>query len=229
MTTDTANEVSAEQYNSEAYLASLSPIEARALELLGDGHPQGVVASTLGVSPGRITQYLANEHFSAEVSKLKYVALQSHTNADKKVDRIADKILDKIEKNLPLMHKTGELIKAFQILNSAKRRGAPTDGTSTLINATIVNLTLPAAIVNKYKTDSQSQVIEVNDKPFLTAPSHMLPALSAEAINTAQVEQIERVNNAAETIREVFTDAEARRELSKPVRVKGQTVSAEDL
>lgn len=208
---------------------TLSVVEARALELLGQGHPQEVVASTLGVSPSRVTQYMSNEWFASEVAKLRYNSLSAHTEADKKVDRIADKILDKIEKSLPLMHKTGELIKAFQVLNGAKRRGAPTETTSTLINATIINLALPAAIVNKYKTNAQSQVIEVNDKPFVTAPSNMLPQLSADAIATKSAEQIEQVNNASDTIREVFKSAEAHREHSHPVKIGRQTISAEDL
>lgn len=204
-------------------LNSLSLVERRALELLGNGHSQEIVASTLGVTPGRITQYLSQDWYAAEVSKLKYAALRAHTDADKKVDRITDKILDKIEKSLPLMHKTGELIKAFQVLNGAKRRGAPSDTTVNLISNTVVNLTLPTAVVNKYKTNSNAQVIEVNDKPFLTAPSNMLPDLAKQAAISAQAKQIEEVNNAADSIREIFTSS------SRPLVIKGQTVCAEDL
>lgn len=205
-------------------LPTLTSLESRALELLGDGHPQEVVASTLGVTPARITQLMSLEWFSNEVSKLRFTRLQTQTIRDKSIDRIEDKILVKLEKSLPLITRTGDLVKAFQVLNSAKRRGSPVDTAAQLINQTVINLTLPAAIVNKYKSNEQAQVVEVNGKSFLTAPSNLLPELAKS------VEVKDEVHDAAKAIRAGIEAAEtATKQISRAPISNGSEISADDL
>lgn len=194
----------------------MSATEARALELLGDGHSQDIVATTLGVTASRVSQLMAQDWFKEEVVKRRYSRQQEANLVDAKINRLEDKILDKLEKSLPLISRSGELIKAFSVLNSAKRRGSQSDPNQTLINQTVVNLTVPVALVNKYKTDSNSQVIEVNDKPFLTAPSNILPNIASTVLEQTKEEQ----QHAMEQIAQQF---------SVPINVKGQAVSAEDL
>jgi hypothetical protein len=155
----------------------MNDTEARALSLLGDGYSAEVVAKAIGVTPARISQMLSNDEFKELVAELRFENLQLQTTRDKRLDTLEDKTLDKLEKYLPLITRPMELIKAFQTLNSAKRRGSPAEAGATLINQTVVNLTIPSAIINKYKADANGQVIEVNDMPFISAPSSLLPTL----------------------------------------------------
>lgn len=194
----------------------MSATESRALDLLGDGHSQEVVASTLGVTSSRVSQLMAQDWFKEEVVKRRYSKQQEANLVDAKINRIEDKILDKLEKSLPLISRSTDLIKAFSVLNGAKRRGSQSDPNQTLINQTVVNLTMPVALVNKYKTDSNSQVIEVNDTPFLTAPSSILPSIAPVILKQTKEEEIHAMEQIA-------------KQFSLPVNVKGQAVCAEDL
>lgn len=195
---------------------TLSRTEERAIGMLGDGHSQEIVASTLGVTASRISQMMSQDWFKEEVVRRRYSKQQEANLVDAKINRLEDKILDKLEKSLPLISRSSELIKAFATLNGAKRRGSQSDSNQTLINQTVVNLTVPVALVNKYKTDSNAQVIEVNDKPFLTAPSNILPDIASTVLKQTKEEQQHAMEQIAQ-------------QLSVPINVKGQAVSAEDL
>lgn len=209
-----AEEVAGVTENHEPVLApKRTQLESRAMELLGDGHSQEIVASTLGVSPGRITQLMSAEWFAQEVAKLRLERLQEHTARDKKLDSLEDRLIEKLDKSLNLIHKPMDMLKAFREINQAKRRGNPADTGATLINQTVVNLTLPAAAVNKYRANAAGQVIEVNDKPFLTAPTSLLPEIAKNAIRPTNLPP---ANGSSETV-------------SNPVVIKGQSIRPEDL
>ena len=59
-----------------------STTEEKALDLLGKGIANEIVASALGVTPARITQLLADENFAAEVQKRRFLNLQKNTMRD---------------------------------------------------------------------------------------------------------------------------------------------------
>lgn len=147
-----------------------SSIEERALSLLGAGINSESVASALGVTPARISQLLAEKHFSQAVSKLRYENLQKHNKRDDLYDSLEDKLLIKLEKSLPLLVRPETILKAMTVVNGAKRRGqsAPQQVSN---QQNIVNLILPAVIAEKFTIDINNQVTRAGDQDLMTMPS----------------------------------------------------------
>ena len=169
-----------------------SATEDRALTLLGTGISAESVASALGVSPARISQLLSNKEFSAQVANLRYEGLQAHNTRDAKYDSLEDKLLDKLEKNIGLLFKPGEILKAIQVVNSAKRRGqsAPEQVTTS---QNIVNLVLPAQIMQKFTTNVHNQVVSAGDQNLVTMQANrLLDIAEAEIAKGAKPEQPEQ-------------------------------------
>lgn len=145
-------------------------LEEKAMNLLGSGIAAESVASALGVTPGRIAQLLSNEAFSDQVSKLRYISLQSHNIRDDKYDRLEDKLITKLEYSLPLMVKPGDILNAVKVVNSAKRRGQ--SAPQQVVNQqNIINLTLPVVIAEKFAMNVNNQVVKAGEQELLTMPS----------------------------------------------------------
>lgn len=201
-----------------------NPVEAKALALLGKNFPQEAVAKALGVTPGRISQLMADEGFAAEVANLRYQNLQAHSERDERIDRIEDKLLDKLEKAIPLLsaQEPAKIAKIWKDVNAAKRRGAAAENNNTLVSQTIINLTLPTQIINKYRSNDQSQVIEIDGKPFITAQPQMLEHELKEKENETRRLGTDDPGEVGEV------DRPTTQRNFAPAR-KGQAISAEDL
>lgn len=146
-------------------------IEQRALELLGNSNLNpSVVANALGVTPARISQLLAIEEFSQEVTRRRFINLRANSSRDDRWDGLEDKLLDRLEKLLPSMFKANDVLKALQVANQAKRRGV-TDPNAGAIAQTVVPLQLPASIINNYqvKVDVHNNVVQAGDQSLVTA------------------------------------------------------------
>lgn len=161
-----------------------SSIEDRALHLLGAGVEQEAVASALGVTASRISQLLADDHFSSKVSELRYASLTEHNLRDGKYDKLEDRLLDKLDKALPLLVKPESILKAVTIVNGAKRRGHTTTNQVTN-NQNIVNLILPSVITQKFTTNIDNQVIKAGNQDLLTMASGNL----LEQVEKAETER----------------------------------------
>lgn len=149
--------------------------EDRALALLGSGVQPEAVAAALGVSPSRISQLLSNEAFAAQVAELRFNNLQKHNARDNKYDILEDKLLDKLERSIPLLLRPGEILKAIQTINGAKRRGQ--SAPEQIHNQqTIVNVVLPTQIIQKFTTNVDNQVIKIGDEDLQTIQSGSLLA-----------------------------------------------------
>lgn len=147
--------------------------EERALKLLGTGVSAEQVAAALGVTPARISQLLADETFASKVADLKYSNLLSQSERDVRADTIEDKLLTKIENLLPLMMRPMEAVKAYQVVNGAKRRGSQGLQGATA-NLQVVQIAMPTQIVQKFVTNIQNQVIQAGDQQLLTIQSGTL-------------------------------------------------------
>jgi len=158
----------------------LTPItgvtEDRAAALLGSGISPLVVANSLGISPSRISQLLSDENFSARVAELRYKNLAKHNERDGVADGIEDAILEKLEESLPLVHRPMELVKMYQIVNAAKRRGTGTPE-AMVEKQSIIQLVVPIQILNKFQTNQQGQVVTVGSQDLLTIQSGALDNL----------------------------------------------------
>lgn len=158
--------------------------EDRALQLLGAGVPPESVANALGVSPSRISQLLSDETFKEQVILLRYENLQKHNARDNAYDGLEDELLIKLRRSLPMIIRPAEILKALQVINAAKRRGQSAPE-STVNQATIVNITLPAQVVTKFVTNVNNQVIKAGEQELITIQSGQL---------LSQVENKDQIN-----------------------------------
>lgn len=158
--------------------------EDRALSLLGSGVAAESVAAALGVTAGRISQLMANKEFADQVVALRYDNLQSHNTRDASYDTIEDKLIDKLERQLPLIMRPAETLKALQVVNAAKRRGqsAPEQVTN---QQNIVALILPAVIAKQFVVNADNQVVKAGEQELITIQAGNLLA-STESKQTEE-------------------------------------------
>lgn len=152
---------------------SLTLTESRALSLLGSGSSAEQVASALGVTPSYISQLLANEDFKLKVAELRYANLAKHNQRDDKLDALEDKVLEKLESTIALCFKPMELVKAFQVINGAKRRGQ--SAPAQIVNTqNLVTINMPTQIINKFTSNIHNQVVQVGSQNLETIQSGSL-------------------------------------------------------
>ena len=166
-------------------LPQMNATQERAMALLGSGYPPSIVASSVGVSESYLSQLLSLDWFATQVQELKFLNLRKHTELDDAYDDLEEKLLKKLDKLVPLLIKPMDITKVLQTVNGAKRRGS---GGSDVghITQNIVNLTLPAALLQKFIKNINNQIVEVQDgtgqpKSLVTTSSSALERLSREA------------------------------------------------
>jgi hypothetical protein len=160
---------------------TISATEERALTLLGQGIEPSQVAAAIGVTPARISQLISDPEFAAKVADLRFKSLQKHNERDGSYDSLEDELLEKLKHMIPYMLKPMEVLRAIQVINGAKRRGASSEG-AIQNQTTVVQLVLPATIMNVFtkqevKVDINNQVIQAGDQSLVTAQVGMLQNL----------------------------------------------------
>jgi len=160
----------------------------RALALLGAGVAPAQVAASLGVTDSYISQLVSDEHFAARVAELRFESLQKHNARDNKYDDMEDKLLERMEDCLPLMHRPMEILKAIQVINMAKRRGQSTPESLTN-KQTVIQLNIPVQILNTFRANPQGQVTEIGNQSLLTIQSGSLESLVKEKRNGGELQQ----------------------------------------
>lgn len=171
-------------------------IKEKALSLLGAGVPAEQTAAALGVTAPYISQLLSEEDFAAAVAEKKYLTLAKHNQRDESLDTLEDRLIGQINKQLPLMiGKPMEIVKAFQIVNGAKRRGqsAPASITNQQ-NLTQINI--PTSIVNKFTVNINNQVTQAGNQDLLTIQSGTMLRQAKQA-HPELVKQLQGVSNDA--------------------------------
>lgn len=157
-------------------------LQLKGLELLGSGISPVVVATTLGITEGAVSQWLSQKEFAEQVTARRFNNMQKHSARDAKWDELEDKLLQKMQDLIPFMFKPMEIFRALQLANSAKRRG-PSAPENTHIANTVVNLQIPVQIVQKFTKNADNQVIELTAAPvkqsLVTIDSNSLLALKA--------------------------------------------------
>lgn len=167
--------------------------EERALKLLGQGIPPSAVASALGVEVSRISQLLSDDDFASKVVELKFESLSRHNERDAVIDGMEDKLLEQLKYALPMMTRPMEIIKAFSVLNAAKRRGqsAPEQITA---KQSIIQLNIPAVLLQHFTTNVHNQVVQVGEQSLLTIPSANLLKSVAPASSPQSTPTVENAN-----------------------------------
>lgn len=157
----------------------LNLTESRALELLGSGAAPEQVAAACGVSVSRISQLLSDTEFAAAVADLRFQSLSKHNTRDSEYDNMEDALLERMKNLLPLMMRPMEVLRAISVINAAKRRGASAPSQVTQSGATVVNITLPQIIVDRFTnarivTNSDNQVVKAGEQDLVTMQSGTL-------------------------------------------------------
>lgn len=154
-------------------MAIAQVLEERIATLLGDGIPAATVAASLGCSESYISQLLSQDDFKQRISTARYEVLAKHNERDASYDTLEDKLLLKLDSSLPLMHRPAEILKALQVVNAAKRRGASAPE-AIQEKAVVLKLVMPAQIMHKFTVNIQNQVIQAGEQELLTISSKEL-------------------------------------------------------
>lgn len=155
----------------------------RALTLLGQGHPQSVVASALGVSESYISQLLSDEQFSAQVQELRVASLSAATDLDNKYNNIENELLGKLENVAKLFVSPREILNALTKINAMKRRGASV-APEAIPKERIVVLELPQKVNYNFVTNINQQVVEIQSD-----------GESAQSLITIPINELGRIAN----------------------------------
>lgn len=169
---------------------AVSVTESRALKLLGDGIAPHTVAASLGISVSRISQLLSDESFAAQVAELRYKNLAKHNERDEQYDTLEEDLIEKLKDCLPLMHRPMEILKAIQVINAAKRRGASAPE-ALVEKQSIVQLVVPVQIINKFQTNIDGQVVTVGEQNLLTIQSGALEGLAKRVKDVNEIKRLE--------------------------------------
>jgi hypothetical protein len=162
-------------------ISTTTTTEERAMDLLGKGIPPNVVANTLGVDISRISQYLSDDKFALKVVEKKFAALAKHNEHDDNIDNTEAILLKKIKDSLPFITRPMEMVRAFQILNQAKRKGQSVPETLTN-QQKIIQLNIPQILIDKFQTNIHNQVTQVGQQTLVTIQSGQMLKTSVPQI-----------------------------------------------
>lgn len=136
----------------------------RAMELLGSNMTPSMTASILGCSEGLISQYMGEEEFATEVTKRRLKTLQATIQRDNKYDNAEDALLDKLKDLIPSMFDPLKILRAIQVINGAKRRGAMGNIDPTTTPQTVVPLVVPVNVAVQFLLNGNNEVIDVGGR-----------------------------------------------------------------
>ena len=156
----------------------------RIKSLLGYITDQTRVAHIAGCDVSYISQLMSDPEFAEAVMVARIEQGERTVGMDRKADAIEDMLLDKLKRAMPMMVKPAEILRAYQVVNQARRR-VPADTVGTGAGgATGVEIRMAARTALRFKVDASNEVIEVDGRPMVTMPSvELLKKLSARGDN----------------------------------------------
>lgn len=143
-----------------------------AIEMLGKGFTQAECVRVLGVTASAISQVATNH--ADKIAALQAESSEASQLADSKLDKLEMMLVDKLEKMIPLEGDAMKVTKMFATINAAKRRSKGEGQSTTVNHNTVVQLELPAHLVERqvqYQTNAQNEVIQVEGRDIITASS----------------------------------------------------------
>lgn len=136
------------------------------ISALRAGFAEVQIAEALNVTVSAVEQ-LINAHglrdLAARNSKFESI--------DNKLNNLEEKILDKLEKVLPFANKPETVTKMLTAVNGAKRRSLAEGRTLQDNSVRLVQINLPERVQHKVALNSQNQVVGIDDRELITAPS----------------------------------------------------------
>jgi len=165
-------------------MSQSSPTRQNALQLLSQGVAPSQAAAALGVSESQISQYLQDEDFSAALQAQRASATAEDLAYDEKLDRVEEEFLGRIEQKAAFAN-LQQSLQAFKILNTAKRRKDSRIAPQSTGSGTVVNITIPIAVIPQYVTNSKNEIVEVEGKTMVSANPKRLEEMLRERGSSA--------------------------------------------
>lgn len=125
--------------------------------LLAAGSTKSEAAEALGITPSAVTQLALDEQ------------IQKSSKLDSKYDSIENKLLDQLERTIPMLMRPDQIARTLQIVNGAKRRGVAAQLDNT--PKQVISLTLPTTIQNRFVLNSSNQVVAAGNQELVTMQS----------------------------------------------------------
>lgn len=148
-------------------------MKERIIEMLGQGLSATQVANAVGCDDSYISQLLADETVSAQVSALRAEAFSKYVDQDKRLDAAEAAALDKLASLATYITKPTEAARVYGILNAAKRRTVDSVNQQQAVAQTVA-LDLPAAARVRFTLTNDKQVIEIEGRSMTTMPARNL-------------------------------------------------------
>lgn len=189
----------------ERITTARSSTDKRAISLLGQGLAVEVVATACGVSASYISQLMSKDEVVEEVAGLRFHALQKHNERDDKYDGLEDRLLKQFESMSSTLFDPMKLLKAIQVINSAKRRGQSAPEQISQQN-TVVTLIMPTQVVQKFTTNINNQVVNAGEQTLETIQSHTLFDNAKKRMEDRSIENgslPEGISNNTELVRQL--------------------------
>jgi hypothetical protein len=175
--------------------------EERALELLGQGIPNSMVASAIGVSESRISQLFSDPIFAEKLARIRYENLIRNSKRDEKADLLEDLLLDKLVATADFLMEPMKIAAIYAKVNAARRRGSSAPEAITA-QQTVVSLVMPTTVINNFikqniQVDTNNQVIKAGNQELITVQSHKMDSLVKNRPTEPQHEQLTIENGTA--------------------------------
>jgi hypothetical protein len=140
--------------------------EDRIIKLIAKNVPLTVIAGIVGCDVSYVSQISSGN--SEKISALKYDSLVAQSARDERLNGLEDKAIDIVERKLDtikenpfLMKSPSEAVRILSMINGLKRRGAASEGDTVLHQSnTVINISLPHHIVNKYAVATTGNVLD---------------------------------------------------------------------
>lgn len=191
-------------------MAQSTHIRDSALTLLSQNVTPSSVAATLGVTESYVSQLMAQEDFASELSLKKQELAAEDQEHDNALDRTEARYLQILEQKAPFANIAQATI-AFRALNAARRRKDTRGPQAQEHGGTVVNLTIPVAIVPQYVLNSQSEIVEVEGRTMAGATAESLNRiLAARGVQVERPSGVLKAERAADTL-EIITPKPARK------------------
>lgn len=152
----------------------LSDTEQKLLNFLAAGADQQQAAKALGLSASRVSQLVADEEFSSQLAEAQFLVMSKATARDDKYDALEDKLLEKLDRSLPMMAKPMEIVRTLAEINKAKRRSR--EGSTPIVQprGVQVNILLPTKVIQEFTVSNTNQVVKAGEQVLVTMQSGTL-------------------------------------------------------
>lgn len=167
----------------------MSAMQEKIVEMLGAGVTPVQVARAVGCEESYVSQILAVPELHGRITELRAVRAAQYIEHDDTIEEMEKRALVRLSNAIDFLRPM-EALKAFQVLNSAKKK-SDAASRQDVPTSTVVNINLPAAAITQFKLTSDKQVIEVDGRSMATMPA-------------AKVAQMLREKKAGEQLQEAL-------------------------